>query len=728
MRRLTSLPLSQKGLILVLVPLTAGTLFTLLVYIGLEHAEREIEEEARLREASQVSELIIKNLFDAAQALGAYGLTRNPALGTRYIDLRSRTPRLYQECRALLHNQPSALLTIDKVELIQGRALKIMDMGKSQIDEGSTNLVHLRYLREQFQSLLEQAMEEAQSLSEKLRTDRKGKSASLRMAKNQLRVVLGCGLIGNFLLSFLLSSFFTREIGKRLLLITDNATRLTERKELNPILEGTDEIAELDKVFHWMAGALADLTRKERAIVDNAADVICSLDRQGNFQSVSPASLRVWGYQPEELLNGPLQRILAEDDVRTTLDFLAKAFDREGELLFENRIVRANGELIDVYWSMYCSANEEILFCIAHDITLRKQAETLLKESEERITLTMASVPIGLFVINANGLIEFANKTFEIMLKLQDRNLAGINVASLFSSSGAIDSQTLEQSTGKSFETNMCKTTGEVFPSEVTVSSFMVRGERKLLVACLDITERQEIEQAKREFVAMVSHDLRTPLTSLQGTIYLLEIGSLGSLNDRGKLIMKKMEKELGRLIRLINDLLDFEKLKAGKFDLAFHETKISEVIEASIDAVRHIADVRQIQITVDSVDWKLECDGARIIQVLVNLLSNALKFSPTGGTVEVCLTRYDDGIEVGVRDRGRGIPEEFRTAIFEKFKQVKREDATHHKGTGLGLPICKAIIEQHAGTIGVESVEGEGSTFWFRLPETQASQDHFES
>lgn len=711
--------LAQKGLILVLVPLSAGTIFTALVYLGVEQAEREVKEESRLREAAQVSEYIVKNLFDAALALGAYGTTGGTAMRKRYVMLRAETPGLYKTCRELLRNQPQTMPSLDKIEMIENRALKIMDMTKSAIDEGNTDFVHLKHLREQFQSLLEQAMEEAQQLGDNVRDSRRKRSHVLHADKNSLRAFLACGVIGNCVLSYLLASFFTKGIGNRLFLVTDNATRLARRSTLNPPLDGTDEIAELDKSFHFMADRLTDMARKERAAVENAAEVICSIDEQGNFRSMNPASLRVWGYQPEDLISRPIRGILPGQDVNPTLTFLANAFDKEGELLFENRVRRESGELIDVYWSIYRSLSEEVLFCIAHDVTLRKQAESLLRESEERINLTMASVPIGLFVVNAYGIIEYANETGEAMVGAG--NLQGTTAENLFCADLG-DWKSDPQIGIGSLETTVCRSTGEMFPAEVTLSSFLVRGERKILVACKDVTERHAIEQTKREFVAMVSHDLRTPLTSLQGTIYLLVNGALGTINERGAEILRKMDGELLRLMRLINDLLDLEKLKSGKFDLQLQEAKISELVEAAVNAVRQSAELRQIEVVVESVDWMIECDGARIIQVLVNLLSNALKFSPSNSRIEVSIIRFDSFIEVAIRDRGRGVPAEFATAIFEKFKQVKREDSIHHNGTGLGLPICKAIIEQHGGTIGVSSIEGQGSTFWFRLPDAKTT------
>lgn len=236
-----------------------------------------------------------------------------------------------------------------------------------------------------------------------------------------------------------------------------------------------------------------------------------------------------------------------------------------------------------------------------------------------------------------------------------------------------------------------------------------------------------ELETFKRQLISIVSHELRTPLMSVSSSLELFDTGVLGEISQKGKTRLKYAQEETDRLIRLINDLLDIEKMEAGKFVLDKSDVNVAELVNASIAAVAQIADSRQIRIEPVVADsaGPLWADRDRLCQVLVNLLSNAIKFSPENETIEVSVQNLsaetaDCGtaqLKFCVTDHGRGIPEELRTKIFDRFVQVEKSDETVRGGSGLGLAISKAIVEQHGGTIGVDSEMFRGSTFWFVLP-----------
>jgi PAS domain S-box-containing protein len=237
-----------------------------------------------------------------------------------------------------------------------------------------------------------------------------------------------------------------------------------------------------------------------------------------------------------------------------------------------------------------------------------------------------------------------------------------------------------------------------------------------------DTTARTRMENLKREFVSMVSHDLRTPLSSILGSICLLSTPQYGSLSTRGLKSVARAERELSRLIELINNLLDIDRLESGKFVLDLHSVSLPPIIEQAIESVAETAQNNEIKIlfTPDSGKNTVRADSFRLVQVLVNLLSNAIKFSPAGSIIKIELHTADGHVEVKVIDKGRGVPVEFRQAIFNRFEQVDLTDTTTKKGSGLGLAICKAIIAEHGGEIGVDNNEEQGSTFWFRLPVDQ--------
>lgn len=230
-----------------------------------------------------------------------------------------------------------------------------------------------------------------------------------------------------------------------------------------------------------------------------------------------------------------------------------------------------------------------------------------------------------------------------------------------------------------------------------------------------------EAARLKQEFVAMISHDLRTPLTSVKGFLHLLSADGYGTVPQKVKDRTQLAERNVARLISLIDDLLAVEKLEAGKLDITPELIPLSPVISRSLDAVRVFSEEHGVSLTAESVETSVFADGDRIVQVLVNLLSNAIKFSPRDSTVAVSIQEQPDWAEIRVTDSGCGIPSDHLEAVFDRFKQVRSSDDRKKGGTGLGLAICKSIVEQHGGTIYVTSQEGKGSTFCFRIPTKQS-------
>lgn len=224
-----------------------------------------------------------------------------------------------------------------------------------------------------------------------------------------------------------------------------------------------------------------------------------------------------------------------------------------------------------------------------------------------------------------------------------------------------------------------------------------------------------ETSKRKQEIVAMVSHDLRTPLSSVMSTLTLLKEGVLGDISEQAKTRVKGASKSTARLMSLINDLLDAEKLESGKMLIAKRDICLLDIFESAIHSVGEIAEEKSITIDVPYSAPSVSADHDRVVQILVNLLSNAIKFSPEKSEIRVELAEQNEFVELRVIDNGRGVPEKFREAIFERFSQVESADGDRGKGTGLGLPICKMIVEALGGKIGCRS-EGKGSTFWFTL------------
>jgi PAS domain S-box-containing protein len=232
-----------------------------------------------------------------------------------------------------------------------------------------------------------------------------------------------------------------------------------------------------------------------------------------------------------------------------------------------------------------------------------------------------------------------------------------------------------------------------------------------------DVTERRAIDRMKDEFVSVVSHELRTPLTSLRGALGLLQGGLLREAPPQAQRMVHIAVESTDRLIRLINDILDVERIAAGKLALHRQVWPARDLVDRAVAEMRGLADQADVRVQVQSVAGNVDADADRIVQTLTNLLSNAIKFSPASGTVRVSAVEQDGEVVFTVSDRGSGIPPDQLEAVFGRFAQVDASDTREKEGSGLGLAICRGIVEQHGGRIWATSALGRGASFSFTLP-----------
>ena len=243
-----------------------------------------------------------------------------------------------------------------------------------------------------------------------------------------------------------------------------------------------------------------------------------------------------------------------------------------------------------------------------------------------------------------------------------------------------------------------------------------------------DITERRAIEKIKNEFISIVSHELRTPLASIRGSLGLLASGRLDNEPQKAQRMLEIAALDTERLVRLVNQILDLERLESGKIVVTKDLCDTAMLMQQAIEAVRPLAESANIKISASLLSVQVCADCDRIIQTLVNLLGNAIKFSPAFSTVDLSAEIVNEGqsqvvnsstsyLLFQVKDQGRGIPAEKKESIFGRFEQVDASDSRNFGGSGLGLAICRTIVQQHGGQIWVESVFGEGSIFYFTLP-----------
>ncbi len=267
-----------------------------------------------------------------------------------------------------------------------------------------------------------------------------------------------------------------------------------------------------------------------------------------------------------------------------------------------------------------------------------------------------------------------------------------------------------------------------------TLQGELARASEQQRSQAVELNQRSALDTLKDEFVSTVSHELRTPLTSIRGSLGLLSSGVMGNLDPKAQNLLRIAVTNTDRLIRLINDILDLERMESGRAPLQIRRCSLVGLAQQAIDTMTALADESMVHLqlvrppgadTAESLFF--DGDADRILQVLTNLLSNAVKFSPAASTVRIHAEATPDSILLKVSDEGRGIPHDKLDSVFDRFGQVEHADSRHKGGTGLGLAICRSIVQQHSGSVWAQANPGPGTTFCVLLPRMARSSDAVE-
>lgn len=353
------------------------------------------------------------------------------------------------------------------------------------------------------------------------------------------------------------------------------------------------------------------------------------------------------------------------------------------------------------------------------DVSARWRAQEALKASENRLRTIITGAPIVLFSIDPDGILSLFDGLGAAGLGVSPERVIGRSVFEVFAHVPQLLGAVRRAMTGETTVTTapIGRLTFELRCSPAVTSEDRLEG---VVGIATDITERARIERLKNEFVSIVSHELRTPLTSIRGSLGLLDGGVVGELEARTSSLVKIALSNTERLIRLVNDILDLDKIETGKLELRSETLDPVSLANQAITEIAGFAEECGITLVREfEPACELRGDRDRLLQVLINLLSNAIKFSKNGDTVHVELEEVASGtVRFSVRDEGPGIAEDQLPKLFRKFSQLDESDTRSVGGSGLGLAISKAIVDAHGGVIGVESQPGSGSRFHFEVGE----------
>jgi PAS domain S-box-containing protein len=353
----------------------------------------------------------------------------------------------------------------------------------------------------------------------------------------------------------------------------------------------------------------------------------------------------------------------------------------------------------------------------------RGRAEELYRQQQ----ILLDSVADGICGVDSQGLVTFANPAAARLLDAPSSSLTGKTVHELFHGSApgpraCGDDCPLRRMTNRHIasagEDNVFRPNGSSFPAEYVLTPIHDQGNFSgSVLSFRDISQRNALDRLKDEFISTVSHELRTPLTSIRGALGLLSSGMLGDINEKATNLLRIALTNSDRLVRLINDILDLERIQSGREPLSFRPIQLSDIVQQAIGDMQPVADSAGVRLLQDSTQVEIDADPYRLLQVLTNLLSNAVKFSPPNSTISIMLRPGATGVTLSVIDNGRGIPADKLEAIFGRFQQVDASDSRQKGGSGLGLAICRTIVLQHSGRIWAERNPVRGSTFRVFLP-----------
>ena len=599
-----NLSLSKKALLLVAVPvLSQIVLFSVLTNL-LAKIETERAKEAHSRTLVTHLSMMLASHFKRNSLLFMSRISGNDSYGEQA-----------NQVKVAVHEQMAAIDAIVKPDSSESLAWGNIKAGAAGLD-GSMRAATAAYNSGEKtqaalawrdgQTIMAKMFEDVDKLTKEEQHLQQSQALSLDRYNRELQFLLVASLCIGIFLAFLLAYYFNRSTSRRLDVLLSNARRLAAGLAPNQKLRGNDELGELDGVYHDLHRSLSVMRRKERAVIENAADVICSLDNSFRFTDINGVVKTAWGLEPEAVLGRRITDLLAESERAAVGSDLQQAMQDGHVVRFTAGMVVAEGRQRTTAWSATWSEEERSFYCVVQDIT-----------------------------------------------------------------------------------------------------------------------ERANMERMKSDFVAMVSHDLRTPLSAIQMAHSLVEEEPI-SERSRKTLIMAKRSVE--RLLNMVNNLLDVERMQSGALEIYPQSLPLSGTVSAALNSMQILADKRKLSLQAQVPDdLYAYFDQERILQVLVNLLANAFKFSPDNSKIVIragYATELKRLVKVEVVDQGVGIAPDKCAVIFDRFAQATADDRLNEDGVGLGLSICKAIIVAHGGEIGVVSTPGTGSDFWFTLPVNGAGKE----
>ena len=506
---------------------------------------------------------------------------------------------------------------------------------------------------------------------------------------------------------------------------------------------------------------ISDAERRLGELLESAPDAILELDNDGRIVLLNRMAEQLFGYTREELLEQKVDVLVPEAlrsaHKRHRTQYVKRPVTRPMGRGLQLEARRKDGSHFPVEISL-SSVKSDAGFhvtAIIRDITERKMAEDNQREAEQRFRLMIEAVKdYAIFTLDPEGTVvswnggaqrikqytaeEIIGKHFSIFYLPEDRGAKPAEELEIVRAAGKFEEEGWRvRKDGSAFWANVAITAVRNLAGDIVGFAKVTRDltDRKRVeeqlravqekyIRELELRNRESAQanQLKTEFLANMSHELRSPLHTVLGFSELLAEETEGQLSVKQKRFLSHIHDDSQHLLDLINDLLDLSKIEAGRLELRHEAFCLTPVLDEALSSVRPRATAKSVEIRTDvSIAAPVFAGRLRFKQILHNLLTNAIKFTPDGGKVRVEAATRDGFTEISVSDTGIGVPEDQHQAVFDKFYQVKAATEGGLEGTGLGLAITKRLVEQHGGSIWINSEPGNGSRFTFTIPLEQA-------
>ncbi len=512
------------------------------------------------------------------------------------------------------------------------------------------------------------------------------------------------------------------------------------RLRVNEAQEATRRLAAANEESSHLAARGSRAREEFDSFFNLSVDMLCIAGTNGFFKRLNPAWQTKLGYSIEELTAAPFVDFVHPDDREATIQEVEKLSQGLNTISFENRYRCRDGSYRRVSWNATPFVERQLIYAVGRDVTQLRESEQALRRSEERFRLLVENVvDYAILMLDTEGRVTSWNAGAQRIKGYTAEEILGKHFSQFYEpadiEAGKPQSELkVAAQIGRVLDEGWrVRKDGSKFWASVLITA--LRDEQGTLHGYAKLTRdmtqykmaqealmraKEAAEQSnkfKDQFLSTMSHELRTPLNAVLGFSDLLNEERYGPLNDRQRRYVGHIHTGGKHLLRLINDILDLSKIEAGRLHLAIEIVSVNTCMSEAVDCLRPLSDKKCQTIVVNpSAGLSVRADSMRFKQILLNLLGNAVKFTPDGGKIELTARRTGEVIQVEVRDSGPGIPPEEQKRIFEAFYRLRQTGKTT-EGTGLGLAITQRLVELHGGSLGLESQPGAGSCFYFTLP-----------